>query len=220
MCKKLLKNKKIATFVTISVIIVILYNDITMKGFTKCENGHYYKEELASCPYCQGSNKSTVAVDSKRETQLYTQTRDENKTRLITFKTPQQQTPDRTMFGEDVVLQQGENTVVEHKYRDSRRLVGWIVSYSLDPMGADFRIYEGRNIVGRDADCNITVQDKMISGKHAVIHFLNDKFKIKDELSSHGTYVNDSYIEDKLVELHDGDSIRMGETVFKFKAAL
>ncbi|MDR1779367.1 MAG: formylglycine-generating enzyme family protein, partial [Tannerella sp.] len=25
-----------------------------MKGFTKCPNGHYFKEELPYCPYCQG----------------------------------------------------------------------------------------------------------------------------------------------------------------------
>jgi hypothetical protein len=30
-----------------------------MKGFTKCSNGHYYKEELAACPDCQGGNTAT-----------------------------------------------------------------------------------------------------------------------------------------------------------------
>jgi len=191
-----------------------------MKGFTKCQNGHYYKEELASCPYCQGGNKKTEIADPKGKTQHYTEAQEENKTRVIISKTPQQQASNRTVFGDDVVLQQGENAVVGRKYRDARRLVGWLVSYSFDPMGADFRIYEGRNTIGRDVDCNITVPDKMISGKHALIHFLNDKFKIKDELSSHGTYVNERYIEHELVELHDGDIIQMGETVFKFKIAL
>jgi DNA-binding helix-hairpin-helix protein with protein kinase domain len=28
-----------------------------MKGFTKCANGHYYKEELSSCPYCHDGNE-------------------------------------------------------------------------------------------------------------------------------------------------------------------
>jgi pSer/pThr/pTyr-binding forkhead associated (FHA) protein len=59
-----------------------------------------------------------------------------------------------------------------------------------------------------------------MSGKHATILFKNGKSKIKDELSSHGTFVNDRDIEDDTIELHDNDIIRMGETVFKFKSAL
>lgn len=219
------KNEVIAIFVAMSIDdIHKLFKNIifiTMeKGFTKCQNGHYYKEELTSCPYCHGGGRKSEIVDPKQETQHYTEAQEENKTRFITPKTPQQQTSNHTVFGDDVVLQQGENAVVERKYRDARRLVGWLISYSFDPMGVDFRIYEGRNTIGRNMDCNITVPDKMMSGKHALIHFLNNKFKIKDELSSHGTYVNERYIEDELVELHDGDMIQLGETVFKFKIAI
>ena len=87
-------------------------------------------------------------------------------------------------------------------------------------MGVDFRLYEGRNVIGRDVECTITVPDKTMSGKHAIILFRDDKFKIKDELSSHGTFVNNRDIEDETVELHDNDIIRMGETDFKFKTAL
>jgi pSer/pThr/pTyr-binding forkhead associated (FHA) protein len=87
-------------------------------------------------------------------------------------------------------------------------------------MGADFRLYEGRNVIGRDVEYNITVLDKTMSGKHATILFRKDKFVIKDELSSHGTFVNDRDIEDETVELNDNDIIRMGETLFKIKIAL
>jgi pSer/pThr/pTyr-binding forkhead associated (FHA) protein len=69
-------------------------------------------------------------------------------------------------------------------------------------------------------ECNITVPDKTMSGKHATILFKNDKFKIKDELSSHGTFVNDRDIEEETVELHDNDIIRLGETILKIKIAL
>jgi pSer/pThr/pTyr-binding forkhead associated (FHA) protein len=69
-------------------------------------------------------------------------------------------------------------------------------------------------------DCNITVPDKLMSGKHATILFKNGKFKIKDELSSHGTFLNERDIEDEHIELHENDFIRMGETIFKFKIAL
>jgi hypothetical protein len=190
-----------------------------MKGFTKCENGHYYKEELSSCPYCHGGRRQADVPYEKRETQIYTAPREENKTRLVIDKKPQRQS-NRTVFGADVVLQKDGGEVVERQYRDARKLVGWLVTYSFDPMGADFRIYEGRNTVGRDVDCNITVPDRMISGKHATILFKNGVFKITDELSSHGTLVNDKDIEDEHVVICDNDVIKMGETVFKFKVAI
>jgi pSer/pThr/pTyr-binding forkhead associated (FHA) protein len=194
-----------------------------MKGFKKCSNGHFYKEELASCPYCGGSggNKATEAVDPKGKTQAYTENRDDNKTRRILQPVlPSEQSNNRTVFGEEVITQIEGKEVVKTGYRSERKLVGWIVSYSFNKMGTDFRLYEGRNEIGRNVECNITIPDKTMSGKHATILFKNDTFKIKDELSSHGTWVNGRDIEDEHVEIHDNDMIRLGETVFKFKTAL
>jgi hypothetical protein len=192
-----------------------------MKGFTKCKNGHYYKEELPACPYCRGGNKPTEVAGSKQETKLYTETKGgDNKTRPVIPQTPGH-SGGRTVFGDEVIVDSGGKQVVRQDYRDARKLVGWLVTYSFDRMGADFRLYEGRNVIGRDMDCNITIPDKTMSGKHATILFRSDKFKIKDELSSHGTIVNGNDIESEhIVELHDGDLIQMGETVFKFKVAL
>jgi len=155
----------------------------------------------------------------KGETQLYTEQKDGNKTRIVLPQTPEQQS-NRTVFGDEVKREIDGREVVQRVFRSSRKLVGWLVTYSFDPLGVDFRLYEGRNVIGRDAACNITVPDKTVSGRHATILFKNDKFKIKDELSSHGTLVNDADIEDDTVELHYGDVIKMGETLFKFKIAL
>ncbi len=145
-----------------------------------------------------------------------------------TVKTPTVNTPsaganvgNRTVFGDFVEVQNtaGEKEIkVEH--RNTRRLVGWLVSYSFDQMGVDFKLYEGRNSVGRGMDCNITVNDPMMSGKHATILFKNGVYKITDELSSHGTIVNGEDIEDEHFILKDGDVIVMGETTFKFRSSL
>ena len=190
------------------------------QGFTKCPNGHYYKEELASCPYCKTGNKSAEYVDPKGRTEHYTENKEEGKTRLVIPKTPSEQSSNRTVFGTEVIEEIEGKKIVKTDYRVERKLVGWIVTYSFNEMGADFRLYEGRNVIGRDVDCNITVPDKTMSGEHATILFKNGKFKIGDEMSSHGTWVNDRDIEDEHVELHDNDMIRLGETVFKFKVAL
>lgn len=34
--------------------------------------------------------------------------------------------------------------------RATRKIVGWVISYTLDEMGVDYRIYEGRNTIGCD----------------------------------------------------------------------
>jgi hypothetical protein len=202
-----------------------------MKGFKKCSNGHYYLEEFNTCPFCQGaggssasdgSNTPTVVADSDKTQPLggfgNAPTDFGSTTHAIgTPKSPS----NRTVFGDEVIREiEGGKQEVEIAYRSGRKLVGWLVTYSFDKLGVDYKLYEGRNEIGRDAACNITVPDKMMSGKHATILFKNEQYKIKDELSSHGTMVNEVDIEDAHHELHDGDVIQMGETCFKFKSSL
>ena len=104
-------------------------------------------------------------------------------------------------------------------YRTTRKLVGWLVSYTLDAMGVDFKLYEGRNIIGRNPECNISVNDNMVSGEHAVLLFRAGKYSITDRQSSHGTFVNGNDIELEPCYLQDGDEIRMGKTQFKFRTS-
>ncbi|MDR1552059.1 MAG: FHA domain-containing protein [Prevotellaceae bacterium] len=127
----------------------------------------------------------------------------------------------RTVFGDDVEIETPTGSVkVEQQYRNTRKLVGWLVTYSADKMGIDFKLYEGRNIIGRDADCNITVHDRMVSGKHAILLFRADRYSLTDSQSSHGTFVNSEDIALEPHYLNDGDIICMGETVFKFRSSL
>lgn len=130
----------------------------------------------------------------------------------------------RTVFGDD------EESIPNNRpnplntpnkgTRYGRKLVGWLVTYSSDELGIDFKLYEGRNIIGRDVDCNITVNDGRVSGKHAVLLFRANKYSITDSQSSHGTFVNDEDIELEPFYLKDGDIIRIGNTIFKFRTSL
>ena len=129
----------------------------------------------------------------------------------------------RTVFGDEnetetVITPTGQK-VVKQGYRSTRKLVGWLVSYTLDNMGVDFKLYEGRNIIGRDMECNITVNDNMVSAKHAVILFRAGKYSITDQQSTHGTFVNNADIDLEPCYLSDGDTIRIGQTIFKFRTS-
>ena len=102
---------------------------------------------------------------------------------------------------------------------EGRKLVGFLVTYNRTPMGKAFNIYEGRNYIGRDASCDISIpDDNQMSGKHMLIRYLsgNNKFNFKDEMSSNGTYVNKELLDEG--ELQNYDIIRVGSTLFIFIA--
>lgn len=212
--------------------------------YKQCPNGHYYQG--AQCPYCKTSNNAGSSTSAKTEmygsgggqepinsTQGYGSTEvmpggvgSINTTMVdntVVVNKPQRPNT-HTVFGDEdetsFASSSGNPGVAQGGYRTTRKLVGWLVSYSLDALGVDFKLYEGRNIIGRDAECNISVNDNMISGKHAVILFRADKYSISDSQSSHGTFVNDEDIELEPRYLKDGDVIRMGKTLFKFRSSL
>ena len=100
-----------------------------------------------------------------------------------------------------------------------RKLVGWLVSYTHNPAGADFRLYEGRNSLGSDPNCDIVVtNDPAVSARHLTLLYRVDGFRFKDELSTNGTFINEVMRDEGM--LHDGDQIRVGSTEFKFRSAL
>ena len=103
--------------------------------------------------------------------------------------------------------------------RSSRKLVGWLVSYTLNDMGVDFKLFEGRNVIGRDLDCQISVNDGTVSGKHAVLLYREGSYFIQDSLSTSGTRVNGADTGVNAVTLNDGDTIQVGKTVFKVRTS-
>lgn len=102
---------------------------------------------------------------------------------------------------------------------DGRRLVGFLVCYNRFPQGKAFNIYEGRNYIGRDASCDISIpDDNQLSGRHMSILYraVDNKFKFRDEQSSNGTFVNKELLDDGTLENYD--IIRIGSTLFIFIA--
>ena len=211
--------------------------------FKQCPNGHYYQGD--SCPFCKTSSPGQ-GVHSSAKTEVfagvgdYRETPTESpyasggvKTTVIEGRETVVDRPgmsasgrvagssSRTVFGDEpeVEYTPAGDKVEKKTYRSERRLVGWLVSYSFDPMGVDCRVFEGQNTIGRDANCNITVNDGMVSGKHATMLFRDGIYAIKDEMSSHGTFVNDQNIGFEPRLLADGDTIRVGETIFKFRTS-
>lgn len=219
-----------------------------MNGFKKCNNGHFYKEDLNICPYCPGgsnannnsaqnddlgktmvtsgggysSNDSQTEVfgggdnSSDNTTQVFGA--GQNKFNSGSLK----RDLNRTFIGgieEESNSNDGKS--IKSEPRATRRIVGWIISYDLDPMGVDYRIYEGTNTLGRDTKNTIIItKDSTISSEHITILYKKGKFKIKDRMTANGTFVNGEELEvEEAYNLNDGDEVRVGNTKFKFKSA-
>jgi hypothetical protein len=195
-----------------------------MSGFTKCPNGHYYNEGLANCPYCSSGNSAQVTSGDGKTKVIGGYSVSENPT--IPYPNNETSKPvsvgNGTIIWEDTVKKDantGEEKVIQQT-RMARKLVGWLVSYSIDPMGAYFDLREGRNFIGRALDCSITISDGTVSDKHAILLFRADKYSLTDQQSTHCTFVNDEDIALEPRYLNDGDIIRVGQTVFRFRTSL
>lgn len=184
-----------------------------------CPNGHKYDGNIYgdNCPFCPSSTNATIINDGGAGSN--------ERTRINGADSGD--APTIPMGGNNIGggASAGGHTVIripgrEDNGLDGRRIVGLLVSYSLNPTGEVFHLYEGRNIIGRDATCDIVFNSSSVSGKHLVIVYYaaNNSFVMQDQLSSNGTYVNGAFIGDNKHHLKSGDIVVIGAVKFVFLA--
>ncbi len=98
------------------------------------------------------------------------------------------------------------------------KIVGWLISYTRNPDGDDFRVYAGYNRMGANPVCDIVVEDETVSGSHAILVYRDGRCLIKDDLSRNGTFVNGREITEAY-PLQNYDQIRVGNTILTYVAA-
>lgn len=104
--------------------------------------------------------------------------------------------------------------------RTSRgKIVGWLISYTTNPDGEDYRIYAGHNRIGANPVCDIVINDETVSGSHAILVYREGRCLIKDDLSRNGTFVNGREITEAH-PLQNYDQVRLGNTYLTFISAL
>src|SRR5207237_967640 len=64
--------------------------------------------------------------------------------------------------------------------------------------------------IGRSDQCDISVKDGSMSGRHAEISKINGEIRVRDMGSANGIWLNGERVDD--VELFDGDVLRLGQT--------
>jgi hypothetical protein len=163
-------------------------------GQKLCPMGHSYDEKLPECPVCK-ERTQFEKMFKKDKTQI--------------------ERKDKTLMEEDIIKKVDHTILVGKEEKEIRRkLVGWIVTYSLDKYGKSYELYEGRNQIGRKEGNDIVINEPIISEPHALILYREGKFYIKDLASANGTKVNDKELEpDVSVELKDGDKITFAKII-------
>jgi len=73
-------------------------------------------------------------------------------------------------------------------------------------------------VIGRSPDCHITIEDPLVSRRHAVIELGAESASVKDLGSRNGVRVNGEKIDGKQ-QLTDGDRIRLGTQELVFYVA-
>jgi Inner membrane component of T3SS, cytoplasmic domain len=98
------------------------------------------------------------------------------------------------------------------------KIVGVLVTYSWNPKGQIYPLREGRNIIGRDKDCEISIpEDQTLSSRHSHITYIQN-FVVGDLVSESGTDVDGLPVEQQALELKNYATIRVGSTQLTFIA--
>jgi pSer/pThr/pTyr-binding forkhead associated (FHA) protein len=79
--------------------------------------------------------------------------------------------------------------------------------------GTELEFTLDRTLVGREATCDVVVEDKSVSRKHAVIEHRGEGWTVVDQGSANGTFVNGQKVAE--AELHDGHELRLGMVNFR-----
>ena len=88
------------------------------------------------------------------------------------------------------------------------------------------RVYElddGDVTVGSHIDCDIVLADDSVSGKHAIVHLVDDELLVRDLGSRNGTWygplgpTGGTRITPEGRALRSGDSVRFGKTIVRLE---
>jgi hypothetical protein len=186
----------------------------------QCSRGHIYDSAIYgdNCPFCPSQGNSGTVVAAGGETSVGdigggTALNMEGRTQVAGTQAAGPTIPMDSGGGRTIIRPAQGGAVLSGK-----KLVGLLASYSTNPNGQIFNIYEGKNFIGRDMPVDICIPDNEVSGKHFSILYrsADGKFKFKDEQSSNGTYLNEVLTDEG--ELANFDVIKIGGTRLIFIA--
>ena len=99
----------------------------------------------------------------------------------------------------------------------ARGVDAWLIAErggDLEP-GRRFDLIGGLS-VGRSKECDVQIVDRYASSLHARVFSREGRFFVEDMNSTNGTLLNGATLKGE-AELIDGDTVEIGDTVFRFE---
>lgn len=81
-------------------------------------------------------------------------------------------------------------------------------------LGKRYHLGTGALIAGRSDSSDIVIDQESVSRHHIRLATQEGHTKVSDLDSTNGTFINNERVHER--ELHDGDQVRIGETIFKY----
>ena len=125
-----------------------------MEQTKMCPNGHVMDATWDRCPYCPASAPPRVPVPP-------TIVREAAPPGFGLAAVPRPPVP--------AAARRTVDRAAEVAKEKQAPIVGWLLVLTGKRKGEDFRIREGKNVVGSDPGCDIVIDDPYVSGKHATI---------------------------------------------------
>lgn len=166
-----------------------------------CDKGHQMEDSWEICPTCQTTGYQVTSPSA-------------GKTR-IESDTPAHGGGGAAGAGGGAAAGAGARRTVLLSEKHRPPVVGWFVAMTGDQKGEDFRVRDGKNLIGSGMESQIILHDDTVSGQHASLRYEDGKFFLTDLDSSNGTYLNDKKIARE--QLKDNDMVRFGDVTVKFK---
>ncbi len=102
-------------------------------------------------------------------------------------------------------------------WRDLRRQTELQTARQMRPIILDFegigqelRFTQLEVIIGRGHNCDVVLDDKTVSGRHARLAYHHGQWWLEDLISTNGTFLNSEPVSGAVVLTH-GDKIRCGQ---------
>lgn len=118
----------------------------------------------------------------------------------------------------------GPKKVLSEEIAEQKKMPigGWLLVLNGKHKGEDYRIREGKNLVGSDPSAEVHLEDDTVSARHATINCkrssdTSGQFMLVDLDSTNGTFHNGEDNRVHGAELVDNDLIQFGQVKCKFK---
>lgn len=182
-------------------------------GAATCPKGHTIDPTWTECPYCKGQAAAAGPQRSKTVVEGPAATPPPPPPPVVSAGTSAGPVRRMTVFAPPP-----QETGVETPRAAQRKIVGILITYSWRAEGQLFPIREGRNLIGRGAECEVQVsEDNTLSNINSHITY-RKSFTVGDMVSMSGTDVNGVPVEEQFVGLESGARIRTGSTHWTFLA--